>query len=481
VAVPAPPLELWVRELAQRQMPTLARTAERIASKANEVDSSASELAALILQDVAMTTRLLRMANSIHFNPHGGKINTVSRAIVLLGFNTVRDLCLSIAILDSFLNGPHRERVASEMALAFHAAMQARSLAQLRRQRDPEEVFVATLLSHLGELAFLCFAGEIQPDLLARLQQARTQPGNRDAQERAAIGFALRDLTAQLNREWRLSGLLAVALDPHSAQDERSQSLQHGNRLAEALREGIDSAAAERAVADIARALGMRVDELAERVWDTARAAADTAAALGAVAAARLIPQRQPRGRSELREAPPAPGWNAGDAMLQLGILRELSQLLVDARPSVGNLMEMVLEGIYRGIGMDRALFALVTPDRRRLRSKSLLCAASAALPQPFDFALGGPVRSTIERVMQGSEPVWVGGPATAGLPVDPLTAALCGGQCFLMPLSVSGTPIGCLYADRRPSGRPLSEELFAQFRLFGQQAQLGLGYLKAR
>lgn len=475
------PLELWVRELAQRQMPALARTAERIASKANDEDSSAQELAALILQDVAMTTRLLRMANSIHFNPHGGKINTVSRAIVLLGFNVVRDLCLSIAILDTFLNGPHRDRIASEMALAFHAAMQARSLAQLGRQRDPEEVFVATLLSHIGELAFLCFAGQIQPDLITRLQEARSRPGPRDAQERSALGFTLRDLTAQLNREWRLSNLLTVALDPLSAKDERCHSLRWGNRLAETLREGIDSPAVDATIKQLADSLGARTDELSERIWDTARAAAETAASLGAGDAAKLIPQRRGKHALDTREPAAVATWNVGDAVQQMGILRDLSQLLVESRPSVGTLTEMVLEGIFRGVGMDRAVFALITPDRQLLRAKSALCARNAALPRPFEYPLGGTERSAVERVLLTGEPAWLGNPATPPQPIDPLTAQLCGGHCFLMPLWVGNTPIGCLYADRHPSGRPLSDELYAQFKLFGQQARLGLAFIKAR
>ena len=54
------------------------------------------------------------------------------------------------------------------------------------------------------------------------------------------------------------------------------------------------------------------------------------------------------------------------DPMLQLQILRELSSLM-EVQPDFNSVLEMVLEGMYRGIGMDRTLFALRTPDHRFL------------------------------------------------------------------------------------------------------------------
>jgi len=56
------------------------------------------------------------------------------------------------------------------------------------------------------------------------------------------------------------------------------------------------------------------------------------------------------------------------------------------------------------------------------------------------------------------------------------------GESAFLvMPIAVQQRPIGILYADRRPSRRPVERGAFTDFKLFGQQAVLGLGYLKRR
>ena len=74
-----------------------------------------------------------------------------------------------------------------------------------------------------------------------------------------------------------------------------------------------------------------------------------------------------------------------------------------------------------------------------------------------------------------------MGGPDAPELQADDPLAKQCGTKLLVMPLSVAGTPVGCLVGDRSASGRLLGEETFAQFRLFGQQARLGLAYIKTR
>ncbi|MCK7593354.1 HDOD domain-containing protein [Pseudomarimonas salicorniae] len=465
-------LDEWVHQLTSRQLPAFARTAQRIAGKAQDADSSAGELAALILQDVSMTTRLLRMANSILFNPSGGRISTISRAIIVLGFDAVRDLCLSIAIIDGLLKGPNRELVARGMGTALHAALQARNLARIARLPEAEEVFVATLLSHLGELALMCFAGEAQPDLPARLAAIRRLPAaKREAAETELLGFQLRELTASLNREWRLSGLLSRTLDRRSPPDARVRAVQYGDALAECLARGDQGAALDALIVEACDTLRLAAEPLRESVLSTWRDASEAGHALGAD----LAREQRPAPVSE------PPRWNTGDAGLQMAVLREISQLLIEQQPSVGALMELVLEGLFRGVGLDRVVFALLSPDRRLLRQKTALSIDPVGLETGFEFAARPAEANPLAWCLGHDQPLWLGGPGAGQVPGDRKLEALCGGQCLILPLAVGATPIGCLYADRAASGRELSDELYTQFRLFGHQARLGLAFIKSR
>ena len=129
--------------------------------------STAAVLANAILQDALMTSKVLKMANSAFYmggrrSPLGGysNVNTVTRAVMILGFDTIRTVCQTKAVVESLLQGTPRDRLTQKMACAFHAAVQARWLAEKNRDESPEEVFIAGFLYLLGEMAFWCFAGE---------------------------------------------------------------------------------------------------------------------------------------------------------------------------------------------------------------------------------------------------------------------------------------------------------------------------------
>ncbi|MGD8925630.1 MAG: HDOD domain-containing protein, partial [Thioalkalispiraceae bacterium] len=109
-------LEEWTRRISDEEMPVFAHTARSIAAASSEEDTSIANLAHLILRDSSMTARVLRLANSVFFNPAGQPINTISRAIVLLGFDSVRSMALSIALLEPLLKGVQHDHALEEMA-----------------------------------------------------------------------------------------------------------------------------------------------------------------------------------------------------------------------------------------------------------------------------------------------------------------------------------------------------------------------------
>ncbi|MCZ7655607.1 MAG: HDOD domain-containing protein [Rhodocyclaceae bacterium] len=143
-------LNAWLERIRDQELPIFGRTAEQIRALTDSDKAAVSQLADAILCDPGMTAKLLRIGNSVIFNTSGAQITTVSRAVVMIGFNQVRQVALSVAFVDALLRGPVRERVLREMARACHAAVQARWLAARRHDNQPEEVFIAALLYRLG-------------------------------------------------------------------------------------------------------------------------------------------------------------------------------------------------------------------------------------------------------------------------------------------------------------------------------------------
>jgi len=473
-----PSLKRWVRQISGEEMPIFGQTVQRIISVAEDDEASTAELARVVLEDAALTARTLKLANTIFYNPRGQRISTVSRATILLGFDTVRNMCLTIALVDAFVReGAPRERLYKELARSIHAAVQARALAVARGDDSPEEVFIAALLYHLGNLAFWCFAGESGEALHALL----ANPAYSAAEaEEEVLGFRLRDLTLSLSREWRLNELLNQTLNRPEGAGARGRTILLGHELAEVAEKGWTHPEVKRVVEEIGKFTDMKPDDVTKLVHGNAPESARIASYLGSSAASRCIPlpQEYAHERAEAPEAPPE--FPQPDGTLQLRILRELSGL-IDERADFNMILELVLEGIYRGIGSDRTLFALLTPDRKGLRAKFVFGHDRELLTQSFQFTRHPQIPNVLFEAVEQQRPFWVDTrrePRIAERMPRTIAEAVGRAPFFVAPLVIAGRSIGLFYADRGPSGRALDEEGYESFRHFVQQANMGLSYL---
>lgn len=281
-------LHAWLERIRDQEMPVFGRTAAQIRELTDSDKAAVSELAEAILHDPGMTAKLLRIANSVIFNTSGWQITTVSRAIVMLGFDMIREVALSVAFVDAFLNGPLREHVLREMARSFHAAVQARWLAARKYDAQPEEVFIAALLYRFGELAFWCFSGEAGEALDRALQADPQFPGD---VEQAVLGFRLRQLSIALAGEWRVSPLLQAVLKGGYPRLSREQGVVIAYRLAEGAEAGWETDKARARIQEAAEYLQVPAKELIVPLTANATVAARIAQEFGAKAAAPFIPE----------------------------------------------------------------------------------------------------------------------------------------------------------------------------------------------
>jgi HD-like signal output (HDOD) protein len=468
-------LELWVEKLSKGSMPVFARTAQIIAATASRDDSSFSELAWSILQDPSLTAHVLKMSNSIYYNPSPRPINTVSRALMRLGFETVKEMCLSIALVESALSNLHREKVALEIARAFHSAVQAKKIATMRQLATPEEVFIGALLSRIGQIAFWCFAGELGD----QLELAMKEPGQTEEKaEMEVLGFRLERLTLRLSQEWKLSDLLESVLRKTKGNDPKTESISLGYQIAQYAEEGWDSPAAKRVIKRIAGFLDIPEKEATQSVYDSARDAAEITESYGAGISSRLIPLPEEPSTGAAQIKPETREYPKPDHYVQLCSLRDLSSLLAGKNGDINMVLSILLEGIYRGIGMDRVIFALLTPDRRFLQGKYGLGWNSEKYIENFRISADSEKPNVFAHVLKSPKPIWVTdepGEKILSLLTKEMAALIGCGPFFIMSMCIKNKAIGVIYADRNLSGRDLDEESYENFVFFGQQANMGL------
>ncbi len=398
---------------------------------------------------------------------------------MILGFDTIRAICQTKAVVESLLQGTPRERVTQIMASAFHAAVQARWLAEKNRDESPEEIFIAAFLYLLGEMAFWCFAGE---ELTQQLEKILLLPqNNRIRAEQELLGFSFEQLTLALSKDWHLSPLLLDALDSRQSTSPRIKTILWGQKLAGTVQKGWHSTEVRQLIDQAAVSLNLPQEIVAPLVHKNAAEAVRTAVSFGATQASRLIPLPQESSPPETlvletgdELLPPL----HPDPNLQLKILHDLAGLMLEKKPDYGVFITLVLEGIFRAVSMDRVFFALRTPDRSRLEIKFQLGWHGEEPTLPASLKPIPLSNNIFSEVMEKKEPLWIGEHSVTDvyhLITEDVVSLIGTTPFFIMPIVAHDKSIALIYADRRTSGRALDDESYNDFRHFCQQAIIGL------
>lgn len=102
-------LQSWIDRLNQAELPALASVVQDLHRLSQAEKASVQQLADLLLRDASLTAKVLRVGNSVYYNPSQESIRTISRAIVLIGFDNVRLIGMSVSLIDSLLTRVPRE------------------------------------------------------------------------------------------------------------------------------------------------------------------------------------------------------------------------------------------------------------------------------------------------------------------------------------------------------------------------------------
>ncbi len=470
-------LQQWVSDITSQDMPVLGHTTRTVLNLSKDSNSTISDLTQVILQDPSMTARILTLVNAVFYNPRGKSISTISRAIILLGLEAVCNICLTIKLIDTLVKKSNQTHLTREMGLSIHAAVQARNIAKERGDKEPEEVFIAALLMQIGNMAFWC-CDNAATDKLDKALKASSDPVEKI--EKEVLGFSLHELTMSLTKEWGLGQMLQDALENKVNAGARIQNIILGNKLAKATDKDWESEEVQFLTEKVASLVGQPVETISDILHESAKDAAMIACTYGASNAAKAIPlPPELKNKVQLIEErePDKPDFPETDPKLQANILNDVTALIKE-NPTFSGLLEMVLEGIYRGIGMDRTLFALMSPDHKTLKAKYALGPQRQLFTEKFQFNLSKLSPNIFLYAMAKKECFWDKADKKhplAKLITPDLRSALGKGSFLISPLIIDNKSIGIIYADRIPSQREVTEECMTSFKHFCTQANKGL------
>lgn len=210
--------------------PAVSRTlAEVNQLTSGDQSSPISRLTNVVLRDYALTSRLLKLANSAHYSQVTGRVKSVSDAITLLGVEQIRLTCNGLACFGHFAGRKQDRRLREESITAFVAGLIARHLAAQAKSREVEQAFLAGMLFTLGRMLALYYFTDDYEEMEALVAQGATE----DEAARTVLGITLPEMGTAVGRAW---GLPASVLEAMVAAPAGSPSpLRAMVRLAHAL------------------------------------------------------------------------------------------------------------------------------------------------------------------------------------------------------------------------------------------------------
>jgi eukaryotic-like serine/threonine-protein kinase len=167
-------------------------------------DVPVAELANAVLGDYGLTSKLLRLINSVYYLRFG-EVTTISRAIILLGTDHLRDIALSVTLFDRLQVGASQEMI-DVLCRAVYAAVMGRGMASATSHVNPEEAFICSLFHTLGEMLTAYYA----PRTYAALSSTS---GHADEPARTRASLLYLSLGKEIAQGWRFPARIVHSMD----------------------------------------------------------------------------------------------------------------------------------------------------------------------------------------------------------------------------------------------------------------------------
>ncbi len=194
-------LDFLLRRMRHKSdFPALSDSVMRIQNLANSDTESVNSVTNEILKDVALTNKLLRMVNSAQY-AHQGSINTVSRAVNLVGFNGIRNMALSLVLLEHMQDKAHASQLKEEFLRSLMAGAIGGELCPL--SKEGEEAFIGAMFQNLGRLLVQFYFPEEASQIRMQVQSTR-EPVTEEAASASVLGLTFEELGLGIAKAWGL-------------------------------------------------------------------------------------------------------------------------------------------------------------------------------------------------------------------------------------------------------------------------------------
>jgi len=186
----------------KKDFPAMPQQISEIASGTNDrSDASANILANKILKNYSLSTKLLRLVNSPVYGQYGGRISTVSRAVVILGFKEVRMAAMGLMLFDHLQNSSQSTMIKEATANSMMSGSIARELSTELNVEDTEESYICSMFHNFGRLLSMFYFPEEANLINNSVRNKKVKESTASAE---ILGLSYEELGMGIAKAWHL-------------------------------------------------------------------------------------------------------------------------------------------------------------------------------------------------------------------------------------------------------------------------------------
>ncbi|MGB4065459.1 MAG: HDOD domain-containing protein [Azonexus sp.] len=509
-------LEFLLRRMRHKSdFPALSESVSAINKIANSETESIDKLSNTILKDFALTNKLLRLVNSAYFRQAGGgSISTVSRAVIVLGFEAVRNIAITVLLFDHLQNKANANQLKEDFLRANMAGVLAKDIGATAHMRDLEQSFICSLFHSLGRLLSQYYFPEDAEEIRRVMAQKNC---SEDIAAKQVLGISFEEIGIAIAKLWgfpplivssmrRLpTGTVKKAVD----QEDRLRTLSgFSNELCDVIALAtpeLRDRELKKTMARFADAVALGQNDVMQTVQRAVEEVADFAriihlnlqqttfgkqmrlfAEAGAVdkrsaddpngsdfADGTVIGESDPLGG--VGGGPGAPEVDA-QSVLTAGI-QDISNTLIDGF-QLNDILRIILETMYRAMGFKRVVLCIRDAKAGVMQGRFGFGPDANEVAKAFRFPLSFTPDIFHAATSKGVDLLIsdINDPKIAGRIPDWYRKAVPANSFVLFPLNIKGNSVALIYADRdEPGGISIPEKELQLLRTLRNQAILAI------
>lgn len=501
--------------------PALSESVSAINKIASSEKESINKLSNSILKDFSLTNKILKLVNSAYFRPAGGgSISTVSRAVIVMGFEAVRNIAITVLLFEHMQNKSNVHLLKEEFLRANLAGILGKDVSEKAKMRDLEQIYICSLFQNLGRLLAQYYFPEESEEIRRAMAQ---KPCSEDQAAMQVLGITHEDLGAAIAEQWGFPPLIlrsmhrlpSGSIRKPQTQEDRMQVLScFANELCDVIAAGSPEAR-DRDMRKMLARFGDSVPLGEKDLQETIVRAIDEAGDFASVIRINLKQTTFGRQMRQFAQGeggiaplpvvePQADSDGFGDTLLLPGdpldgiresLAGEEEAVVVDAQSvltagiqdisntlvegfKLNDILRIILETMYRAMGFKRVILCIKDVRANTMQGRFGFGPDAHEIARKFSFPLKQNPDIFYAATLKGVDLLIsdIDDEKIAARIPDWFRKIVPAKTFLLFPLNIKGNPVALIYADKdQPGEIAIPEKELSLLRTLRNQAVLAI------